>query len=172
MESADYNWWPSAFEGIGFNYIGEAPPNFDCIPENLFVSRRKKKFRSSESYVCLCSVASPGKRGCDDETCLNRLSMIECMVKTCPCGDQCANQRFRRHEFAKTVVIRTEKKGWGLLAASDIKQGQFIIEYCGEVINYHEFQRRARRHHADSNRHFYFMSIGSDDVCPDRGRRR
>jgi SET domain-containing protein len=38
--------------------------------------------------------------------------------------------------------LKTGKKGWGVKAGSDIKAGQFIIEYVGEVISMEEALKR------------------------------
>jgi hypothetical protein len=34
-----------------------------------------------------------------------------------------------------SVVVRLQMgaKGWGLILQEDVKQGEFIVEYCGEV---------------------------------------
>ena len=34
------------------------------------------------------------------------------------------------------------KRGWGLKAGQDIKEGQFVIEYVGEIIDAAECRRR------------------------------
>jgi SET domain-containing protein len=38
--------------------------------------------------------------------------------------------------------LKAGKKGWGVKAGSDIKAGQFIIEYVGEVISMEEALKR------------------------------
>jgi hypothetical protein len=43
--------------------------------------------------------------------------------------------------------------------------GQFVIEYVGEVINYKEFRRRFENYSGRGHKHFYLMSLSSDQVC-------
>lgn len=38
----------------------------------------------------------------------------------------------------------------------------FIMEYVGEVLDYAEFQRRAKIY--DQNQHFYFMALNADEI--------
>jgi len=36
------------------------------------------------------------------------------------------------------------------------------MEYVGEVLDYRQFQKRARRYALDDAQHFYFMALSSD----------
>ena len=40
----------------------------------------------------------------------------------------------------------------------------FIMEYCGEVCTAEEFVRRKKEYHKEMRRHYYFMSLKSDEV--------
>ena len=40
----------------------------------------------------------------------------------CPCGEYCNNKRFQRGVYAQVEVFKTDKKGWGLRALTDIPQ--------------------------------------------------
>ena len=42
----------------------------------------------------------------------------------------------------KLEVFKTEKKGFGLRTLEDIPAGAFVIEYCGEIVDYEEFKTR------------------------------
>jgi hypothetical protein len=44
------------------------------------------------------------------------------------------------------------------------RRGQFVIEYCGEVIPTSMFSKRAREYSEAGAKHFYFMSLKSDEV--------
>ena len=37
-------------------------------------------------------------------------------------------------------VIRTPTRGWGLFVMRDVKPGDFLIEYVGELITMDEFR--------------------------------
>ena len=43
--------------------------------------------------------------------------------------------------------------------------GQFIIEYVGESIDHKEFKRRFDEYNEQGHKHFYFMTLSSDEVC-------
>jgi histone-lysine N-methyltransferase SETD2 len=61
------------------------------------------------------------------------------------------------------TVIKTDKKGFGLRAESDIRPHQFIYEYIGEVINEGHFRRRMRQYDEEGIKHFYFMSLNKGE---------
>lgn len=111
-----------------------------------------------EENLCECK-----KNGslCHDDQCLNRVSYIECDPKRCPVNDQCKNQRFRKLEYAKLKPFKTENAGWGLMAEEDLKEGQFVIEYCGEVIDEQECDRRLKKIASDQS-NFYFLNLDKD----------
>ncbi|KAJ3414588.1 histone methyltransferase set2 [Chytridiales sp. JEL 0842] len=73
--------------------------------------------------------------------------------RTDACGDESCINRFVRRQYANFEVFKTEKKG-----------GQFVIEYCGEVIPASMFSKRAREYSEAGAKHFYFMSLKTDEV--------
>ncbi|EHL01139.1 putative Histone-lysine N-methyltransferase, H3 lysine-36 specific [Glarea lozoyensis 74030] len=81
----------------------------------------------------------------------------------CKCGDTCQNQRFQRQDYADVSVIKTDKKGYGLRANTDLDAGDFVFEYIGEVINEPTFRKRTIEYHKEGIKHFYFMSLGKDE---------
>lgn len=83
---------------------------------------------------------------------------MEC-VGDCGCGTDCQNQRFQRKQYANVTVFKTEKKGYGLRADSDLRPHDFIFEYIGEVINEPAFRRRMHQYDQEGIKHFYFMSL-------------
>lgn len=87
---------------------------------------------------------------------------MEC-VGDCGCGSGCLNQRFQQQQYAKVSVIKTEKKGYGLRADADLRTGDFIFEYIGEVINETQFRRRMLQYDDEGIKHFYFMSLSKGE---------
>ena len=81
----------------------------------------------------------------------------------CGCGSDCQNQRFQRQQYANVTVIKTEKKGYGLRADSDLHANDFIFEYVGEVINETTFRRRMLDYDEEGIKHFYFMSLSKGE---------
>ncbi|KAB8295803.1 hypothetical protein EYC80_008626 [Monilinia laxa] len=97
----------------------------------------------------------------EDSDCINRLTKMECGGghKDCNCGVDCQNQRFQRRQYAKVSVIKTDKKGYGLRANTDLQPDDFIFEYIGEVINEPTFRKRTIQYDQEGIKHFYFMSL-------------
>lgn len=93
-----------------------------------------------------------------DSDCINRATKMEC-VGDCGCGAECQNQRFQRQQFADVTVFKTEKKGYGLRADTDLNPDDFIYEYIGEVIDEARFRRRMVQYDEEGIKHFYFMSL-------------
>lgn len=46
----------------------------------------------------------------------------------------------------------------------DIKEGQFVIEYVGEVIDQEECDRRLKKNASDQISNFYFLNLDKDLV--------
>lgn len=102
------------------------------------------------------SDASP----CGTESiCLNVRSHIECVPGQCPAKQRCQNQYFRRGTQLSLQVRKTEGKGWGLFAMEEIRAGQFIIEYVGEVIDGVELEKRFK---AIKDGNFYFFGLDKE----------
>ncbi|KAL8043667.1 hypothetical protein ABFX02_09G128056 [Erythranthe guttata] len=110
--------------------LGQQPKTaqFLCIRRNEFVERRRsKRLKKDEVAVCECTFES----ACG-ERCLNALTNTECTPEYC--NEHCMNQKFQKCEYAKTLVFKTEGRGLGLRADQNLKAGEFIVEFCGEVI--------------------------------------
>uniref|UniRef100_H2YKY0 Histone-lysine N-methyltransferase n=1 Tax=Ciona savignyi TaxID=51511 RepID=H2YKY0_CIOSA len=111
--------------------------------------------------VCECA-SNEGGTPCGSD-CLNRLLMIECSSR-CPLEDQCQNKRFQRRQYVPTEVFRTDWKGLGIKALTDLGPDMLVMEYCGEVIDTNEFARRSMIYSRDNQQHFYFMALSQDEI--------
>ncbi|KAJ5728055.1 hypothetical protein N7493_004385 [Penicillium malachiteum] len=98
----------------------------------------------------------------EDSDCINRATKIEC-VGDCGCGPDCQNQRFQKKQYAQVAVIKTENKGYGLRAETNLDPHQLIYEYVGEVVGEAQFQKRRRDYDAQNIKHFYFMSLNKGE---------
>eukprot|EP00058_Branchiostoma_floridae_P026086 XP_002611576.1 hypothetical protein BRAFLDRAFT_117164 [Branchiostoma floridae] len=93
-----------------------------------------------------------------------RMSFMECSPNTCPYADQCANQRIQRHEWDPGLErIVTKDRGYGVRSKTPIPQGNFILEYVGEVVSEQEFRRRTVEIYHDHNHH-YCLNLHSGAV--------
>ncbi|KAL3845491.1 hypothetical protein ACJIZ3_002894 [Penstemon smallii] len=137
--------------------------SWSLIKSNLFLHRSRKKQTIDEVMVCHCKPPSDGRMGCGAK-CLNRMLNIECVRKTCPCGELCSNQQFQKRKYASLELFRCGKKGYGLQALGNILEGQFLIEYVGEVLDVHAYEARQREYAMNGHRHFYFMTLNGSEV--------
>ncbi|XP_004502541.1 histone-lysine N-methyltransferase ASHH2 isoform X2 [Cicer arietinum] len=136
---------------------------FTRIFTNEFLHRNPRTQTIDEVMVCHCKPPREGKMGCGDE-CLNRMLNIECVQGTCPCGDRCSNQQFQKRNYSRLKWFKCGKKGYGLKALERVAEGQFIIEYVGEVLDVHAYEARQREYALKGHRHFYFMTLNGSEV--------
>ncbi|XP_023021580.2 LOW QUALITY PROTEIN: SET domain containing 2 [Leptinotarsa decemlineata] len=138
---------------------------FVHLKENLYKTDRMT-CKEAKKMTCDCFLTAEEKEanefGCGED-CLNRLLLIEC-GNLCQVGERCTNKRFQKGLFAPVEVFNTEKKGLGLRAAANIAYGEFILEYVGEVLDSHEFDKRAEVYSQDKNIHYYFMALRADAI--------
>uniref|UniRef100_A0A4W5NXJ8 Nuclear receptor binding SET domain protein 1b n=1 Tax=Hucho hucho TaxID=62062 RepID=A0A4W5NXJ8_9TELE len=97
----------------------------------------------SEIPRCNCKASDENPCGIDSE-CINRMLMYECHPQVCPAGNGCLNQAFTKRQNSQVEIFRTLARGWGLRCALDIKKGEFVNEYVGEVIDEDECRVRIK----------------------------
>ncbi|XP_053160229.1 histone-lysine N-methyltransferase NSD2 isoform X2 [Hemicordylus capensis] len=117
----------------------------------------------SEIPKCNCKPSDENPCGFDSE-CLNRMLMYECHPQVCPAGERCQNQCFTKRQYPETKIIKTDGKGWGLVAKRDIKKGEFVNEYVGELIDEEECMARIKHAHENDITHFYMLTIDKDRI--------
>ncbi|PKA66785.1 Histone-lysine N-methyltransferase ASHH2 [Apostasia shenzhenica] len=139
------------------------------IKSNLYRHRNRRTQTIDEVMVCHCKPSHDGSLGCADE-CLNRVLNIECVKGTCPCGDLCSNQQFQKRKYAKFKWIHCGKKGYGLQLEEDVRQGQFLIEYVGEVLDIPAYEARLSDYASRGQKHFYFMTLNGGEVIDACGK--
>ncbi|XP_030759149.1 uncharacterized protein LOC115884634 isoform X2 [Sitophilus oryzae] len=137
-------------------------PFFVKINKNKPVGKVKlSELDFSNVTPCECDPKKPHPCGPDSD-CINRLLMTECDPDVCLAGTRCRNQVFQKREYMPVIPYKTQGRGWGLKCLTPIKNGQFIIEYVGELIDSEEYQRRIRKMHAQKDENYYFMTVDSD----------
>ena len=85
--------------------------------------------------------------------------LYECDPSACPGGKNCQNQRFQKLLSPPLFSFYAHGKGWGLKSKKEIKKGDFVIEYVGEVIDDNEFQRRLKAKQEAGDDAYYFLSL-------------
>ncbi|CAK0751346.1 hypothetical protein CVIRNUC_002061 [Coccomyxa viridis] len=139
------------------------PQVWQLIRENIYIHRKPKVQHEDEVMVCHCELPPDGGPACGPD-CLNRVLNMECVPSYCNCGDRCSNQHFTKRQYVKLEKRRAGAKGFGLFSPEDLKAGQFIIEYIGEVLEEEEYLRRKEYYQESGQRHYYFMNIGNGEV--------
>ncbi|XP_068608104.1 histone-lysine N-methyltransferase NSD2 [Brachionichthys hirsutus] len=139
------------------------PPPYKFIKVNKPVGKVQVNADTSEIPKCNCRAADERPCGFESE-CLNRMLQYECHPQVCPSGGRCCNQDFTQRLYPETKVIKTPGKGWGLVSLRDIKKGEFVNEYVGELID--EEECRARIKYAQDNNisDFYMLTIDKDRI--------
>ncbi|XP_063802675.1 histone-lysine N-methyltransferase ASH1L [Pseudophryne corroboree] len=137
-------------------------PLYKKIRSNVYVD--VKPLSGYEATTCNCRrPENHEEKGCVED-CLNRMIFAECSPNTCPCGEQCHNQRIQRHEWVQCLErFRAEGKGWGIRTKEPLKASQFIVEYLGEVVSEQEFRNRMIEQYHNHSDH-YCLSLDSGMV--------
>ncbi|BEI88239.1 uncharacterized protein CcaverHIS019_0109570 [Cutaneotrichosporon cavernicola] len=136
------------------------PPSFGKLRTNQFVERSK---RVAERAVCKCDPSSD----CGDN-CMNRHMNYLC-GKDCPTGERCTNKSLTRRQQKAYRVVWTGSRGFGMQAGENIAEGEFVLDYRGEVIDMEEFCNRIDGEYKGT-RNFYALHYDGVEVV-DAGMR-
>uniref|UniRef100_A0A3B4XIY0 Nuclear receptor binding SET domain protein 2 n=1 Tax=Seriola lalandi dorsalis TaxID=1841481 RepID=A0A3B4XIY0_SERLL len=117
----------------------------------------------SEIPKCNCKLTDERPCGFESE-CLNRMLQYECHPQVCPSGERCCNQDFTKRLYPETKIIKTPGKGWGLISLRDIKKGEFVNEYIGELIDEEECRARIKYAQENNITDFYMLTIDKDRI--------
>ncbi|KAL4609557.1 histone-lysine N-methyltransferase NSD3-like [Arapaima gigas] len=140
------------------------PPPYKFIKSNKPVGKVQVHVADlSEIPRCGCKPTDESPCG-QDSQCLNRMLQYECHPQVCPAGDRCLNQRFTQRLYPETEVVKTEGCGWGLKTKVDLKKGDFVTEYVGEVIDSEECRQRIKHAHENHVTNFYMLTLTKDRV--------
>lgn len=60
----------------------------------------------------------------------------------CACSKDCPNRVVERGRTVPLQIFRTKDRGWGVKCPVNIKRGQFVDRYLGEIITSEEADRR------------------------------
>ncbi|GMT04904.1 hypothetical protein PENTCL1PPCAC_27078 [Pristionchus entomophagus] len=83
---------------------------------------------------CRCSDSTQKERcKCNSKKTKHR---IECTDR-CKCNSEtCSNRIVQRGRQIPLIIMKHDKKGWTTRFFGDVKEGQFIHEYIGEIVTY------------------------------------
>ncbi|NXN11208.1 NSD1 protein, partial [Indicator maculatus] len=117
----------------------------------------------SEIPRCNCKPTDENPCGLDSE-CINRMLLYECHPLVCPAGQRCQNQCFSKRQYPEVQIFRTLARGWGLQAKTDIRKGEFVNEYVGELIDEEECRARIRYAQEHDITNFYMLTLDKDRI--------
>ncbi|KAI4134233.1 MAG: hypothetical protein LQ347_001705, partial [Umbilicaria vellea] len=104
-----------------------------CLDDAATTANGKKMF----PYT-----ASGNRKGCLRKQFMNTRNHIhECNGK-CNCGSNCKNRLVQHGRQVPVEIFKTESRGWGLRCLVDLKEGQFVDTYRGEVLTHDEANAR------------------------------
>uniref|UniRef100_A0A8C6YAC3 Histone-lysine N-methyltransferase, H3 lysine-36 specific n=1 Tax=Naja naja TaxID=35670 RepID=A0A8C6YAC3_NAJNA len=140
------------------------PPPYKHIKINRSVGK-VQIFTADLSEIphCNCKPTDENPCGLDSE-CINRMLLYECHPAVCLAGERCQNQCFTKRQYPEVEIIRTLARGWGLQAKRDIKKGEFVNEYVGELIDEEECRARIRYAQEHDITNFYMLTLDKDRI--------
>ncbi|KAJ7970077.1 Histone-lysine N-methyltransferase ASHH3 [Quillaja saponaria] len=135
---------------------------FTSIKRNIYLTKKMKRRLEDDGIFCSCSL-SPGSSSVCGRDCQCGMLLSSCS-SVCKCGNSCLNKPFQHRPVKKMKLVKTEKCGSGIVADEDVKQGEFVIEYVGEVIDDKTCEERLwnMKHRGETN--FYLCEINRDMV--------
>jgi histone-lysine N-methyltransferase SETD2 len=126
--------------------------SFELITNSVRVNGDDKALIFEEHSRCVCKPEFAGGPICTDRSCLNFATQTECLE----CRSTCQNCRFQKKKYANLEVRETSWKGHGLYANEDLKKGQFLMEYLGELISSAELSSRMD---GLTDKHLYVLQL-------------
>ncbi|KAM7376370.1 hypothetical protein PAMP_006111 [Pampus punctatissimus] len=140
------------------------PPPYKFIKVNKPFGR-VQVYTADIFEIPKCNCKPTDERPCGFESeCLNRMLQYECHPQVCPSGERCCNQDFTKRLYPETKIIKTAGKGWGLISLRDIKKGEFVNEYIGELIDEEECRARIKYAQENNITDFYMLTIDKDRI--------
>lgn len=129
---------PSYFPGCSHGGSGCYNSNCSCH----LAGRKCSKFCMCDERCknmvagCLC------KTGCNNRACPCLAANRECDPDRCKSCRSCNNMAIQNQKRKRLLIGVSDIAGWGIFAGEDIKSGEMICEYTGEVVSQEEAERR------------------------------
>ncbi|KAM4748819.1 histone-lysine N-methyltransferase, H3 lysine-36 specific [Rhinophrynus dorsalis] len=140
------------------------PPPYKHIKVNRPVGK-VQIFTADLSEIPRCNCKATDENPCgQDSECINRMLLYECHPSVCPAGERCQNQAFSKRQYPEVEIFRTLSRGWGLRCKTDVRKGEFVNEYVGEMIDEEECRSRIRYAQEHDITNFYMLTLDKDRV--------
>ncbi|PNY11535.1 histone-lysine N-methyltransferase ASHH3-like protein [Trifolium pratense] len=131
------------------------------IKRNIYLTKKNKR-KFDHGIFCSCEPSSESTGVCGRD-CHCGMLLSSCS-SACKCGISCLNKAFQNRPVKKMKLVKTEKCGSGIVADEDIKLGEFVIEYVGEVIDDKTCEQRLWNMKDRGETNFYLCEITRDMV--------
>ncbi|XP_057526070.1 histone-lysine N-methyltransferase ASHH3-like isoform X2 [Amaranthus tricolor] len=130
--------------------------------KDIYVTKKLKRRHEDDGIFCSCN-QSPGSNTSCGRDCHCGMLLSSCS-SNCKCGTGCVNKPFQQRPVKKMKLVQTEKCGSGIVADEDIKRGEFVIEYVGEVIDDKTCEERLWKMKHSGETNFYLCEVNRDMV--------
>ncbi|KAH8911288.1 SET domain-containing protein [Coniochaeta sp. PMI_546] len=77
----------------------------------------------------------------------------------CSCSLRCPNRVVERGRQIPLQIFRTDERGWGVRCPVDLKKGQFVDKYLGEIITGEEADRRRAQSSMARRKDVYLFAL-------------
>uniref|UniRef100_A0A146LEB6 Histone-lysine N-methyltransferase n=2 Tax=Lygus hesperus TaxID=30085 RepID=A0A146LEB6_LYGHE len=92
--------------------------------------------------------------------------IFECN-KNCKCGPNCGNRILQKGRTVPVAIFKTANGcGWGVRTLVDIKKGQFVVEYVGEVIKFDTAEHRGKTYDKVGCTYLFDLDFNDNVECP------
>ena len=146
---------------LPFNKIG-ANKYYAGFPPDL-LSQIKRDLERELEKANMCSCLEKGDDCGEESDCENRVLQIECAAD-CKVGEKCKNRKFQKKQYPPFIKFKTWWGGFGLKAKNAIKQGTFIMEYVGELVDHKEAQRRLTESSQIGVTSYYILALDKVNI--------
>ncbi|KAF8402445.1 hypothetical protein HHK36_013401 [Tetracentron sinense] len=145
------------------DWLRKRKPNpYTFIRRNIYLAKKIKRRLEDDGIFCSCSLLLGSSSVCGRD-CHCGMLLSSCS-SSCKCGVSCLNKPFQLRTVKKMKLVETEKCGSGLVAEEEINQGEFVIEYVGEVIDDKTCEERLWTMKDRGETNFYLCEINRDMV--------
>ncbi|KAK4212715.1 histone-lysine N-methyltransferase [Rhypophila decipiens] len=132
----------------------DSGPESDEMMTDDREARRKRKRKKVFAYY-----STGAKAGLLRSDMLHSRDAIYECHEGCSCSADCPNRVVERGRTVPLEIFRTVDRGWGVRCPVDIKKGQFVDRYLGEVITSQQADLRRRESTIARRKDVYLFAL-------------
>lgn len=141
----------------------KAPLAYTHLEKSVFTRGARRLMPTFESDPISCLCRPEGLQNCcTDINCLNVVSRVLCRSTDCPGREKCSNISFHmRAPPRMTPFLTNDGRGWGVRLEEPVREGEFVIELLGEIINEETLEKRLEKMKHEGNKSIYVIHLTS-----------